>query len=363
MQQSFSAIPVPPPAAATALAARYAQLRATEPGLRQVDAAARLGVSEGELVAAHVGLPETEHGATCLSPRWLELLSGLEAVGPTTALTRNPHAVIEKTGTYQNVSGDADTGIVQGPDIDLRLFFRRWHTAFALYAPTARGPRASIQVFDASGQAIHKIFLEKHSNEGAFRALVDSLETHQPPTFTAVATPPKPSPLPSDVDATAFEAAWRALNDTHAFFPLLRKFGLSRIQALRLAPRDLALRVAPTAYRNVVEEAASSGLPIMVFVGNPGAIEIHTGAIHKVKTMGPWYNILDPGFNLHLHEPGVSEAWLVRKPTTDGVVTSVELFDATGENICLFFGERKPGKSELPAWRALCERCERELAI
>jgi putative hemin transport protein len=32
-------------------------------------------------------------------------------------------------------------------------------------------------------------------------------------------------------------------------------------------------------------------------------------------------------------------------------VTSVELFDATGFCFAQFFGERKPGKSELEAWR------------
>ncbi len=37
----------------------------------------------------------------------------------------------------------------------------------------------------------------------------------------------------------------------------------------------------------------------------------------------------------------------------DGVVTSVELLDAAGETIALFFGERKPGKPEREDWRAL----------
>lgn len=46
---------------------------------------------------------------------------------------------------------------------------------------------------------------------------------------------------------------------------------------------------------------------------------------------------------------------MVRKPTVDGLVTSLELFDQHGEVIAMFFGERKPGKPELAAWRALVE--------
>jgi hypothetical protein len=46
--------------------------------------------------------------------------------------------------------------------------------------------------------------------------------------------------------------------------------------------------------------------------------------------MGPWLNVLDPGFNLHLREDLIASAWIVRKPTADGVVSSLELFDAGG---------------------------------
>ncbi|MGQ3227215.1 MAG: ChuX/HutX family heme-like substrate-binding protein, partial [Hydrogenophaga sp.] len=62
-------------------------------------------------------------------------------------------------------------------------------------------------------------------------------------------------------------------------------------------------------------------------------------------------NVLDPGFNLHLREDLIQDVWVVEKPTSDGVVTSVEAFDARGELMAMFFGARKPGQSELQAWR------------
>jgi putative hemin transport protein len=65
--------------------------------------------------------------------------------------------------------------------------------------------------------------------------------------------------------------------------------------------------------------------------------------------------VLDPGFNLHLREDHIASAWIVRKPTVDGLVTSLELFDADGNVIAMLFGERKPGKPELDQWRALVE--------
>ena len=38
---------------------------------------------------------------------------------------------------------------------------------------------------------------------------------------------------------------------------------------------------------------------------------------------------------------------------SDGTVTSVEVFDAYGDLMAMFFGARKPGKPELAPWRAL----------
>lgn len=91
----------------------------------------------------------------------------------------------------------------------------------------------------------------------------------------------------------------------------------------------------------------------MVFVGNPGVIQIHGGPIRTVRPVGEWMNVLDDGFNLHLRTTGIAETWLVRKPTDDGIVTSVELFDAEGRQIAWIFGQRKPGQPELEAWRDL----------
>ena len=66
-------------------------------------------------------------------------------------------------------------------------------------------------------------------------------------------------------------------------------------------------------------------LPIIVFVGSPSNIQIHTGPVRNIKVMGRGLNVLDSDFNLRLREDHVDAVWVVRKPTSDGIVTSVEL--------------------------------------
>jgi putative hemin transport protein len=72
--------------------------RAENPKMRERDLATQLGVSEADLVAAHVG-----EGVRRIEPRVSDVLFGLEALGEVMALTRNESAVHEKIGVYDKV--------------------------------------------------------------------------------------------------------------------------------------------------------------------------------------------------------------------------------------------------------------------
>lgn len=338
-------------AGARALAARWAELRARQPKMRIKDAADELGVTECELVASRVG-----EGFTRLRPDWPALLAGLGTLGPVLALTRNEHAVHEKTGVYPKPEVFGHMGQFVSEAIDLRLFVSRWQSVYALDETNEAG-RRSLSIFDSHGVAAHKVFMLDGSDVAAYRALVDSLRAEDQTPGQRVEAPPVSAPESPDaeVDATALVAAWDAMKDTHELHALLRKFGVTRTQALRLIGRDRARPVPTASLRATLEAASASGQRIMVFVGSPGAIQIHTGPVKRIAVIGSWVNVLDDGFNLHVREDHIVAAWVVKKPTLDGHVTSLELYDAKGGTIALLFGARKPGKPEDPEWRALVE--------
>lgn len=331
------------------LADRRAALAAAEPRLYPRDIAARLGVTEAEIVALDDGAL-----ATRLRPDWPGLLARLGTLGEVMALTRNADAVHEKIGTYGPFEGSAALGLFVGAAIDLRLFLSRWAFAWALAPATPEG-RRSLQFFGADGAAVHKIYSRPATDLAAWDALVDGFAAALPPPAIVPAAAPPPVRPDAAIDRDGLLAGWDGLRDTHHFFDLLRRFAVARTQAFRLAGPGRARLVAPASLRAVLEGAASSRIPIMVFVGNAGCIQIHTGTVATLRAAGPWFNVLDPGFNLHLRETAINTAWVVRKPTEDGVVTSLELYDRHGEAIATLFGRRKPGAAEDPAWRALAE--------
>jgi putative hemin transport protein len=167
--------------------------------------------------------------------------------------------------------------------------------------------------------------------------------------------PAPPAERPdAEVDVTAFRQGWTDLKDTHDFYGLVRKYGLSRTQALRLAPEgDYAVRVGNDTFRAILSDAAERAIPIMVFAGNKGMIQIHTGPVKNLMDVPEWFNVIDPDFNLHVKEGDIRQSWVVRKPTVDGIVTALECFDAKGEQIVQLFGKRKPGIPEREEWRTL----------
>lgn len=317
---------------------------------RAREAAAQLGIAEGEFVArGYAG------EVAALRPEWEGILAGLPALGRVMALTRNDTAVIELTGEYAAPQFFGAMAQVVGEPIDLRIFLRRWAFGYAVKGRQRGEVVRSLQFFDAHGVAIHKMYLRNEAGVGAFEALVTAFAA--PPDAPRSTPAPRPEAAPDrpdvEVDAEALHASWAALQDTHEFFGMLRRHEVSRLQAMRVMEGRWTERVSRDALPLLLERAAAQSLPIMVFVGNEGVVEIFHGVVTRVKVIDGWVNVLDPGFNLHVLASGVASAWRVRKPTRMGVVTSLELYDARGENLLLAFGVRADDKQESPAWRAL----------
>lgn len=330
------------------------RMRRENPKMRERDLANMLKVSEADLVAAECGL-----GARRIEVRFDEIFKGLAEVGEVLALTRNESAVHEKPGVYDRFIPGKGAAMMLGKQIDTRMFPGVWKHGFAVEKTADDGSvKKSLQFFDRHGDAVHKIHTREATDMAAWDALVESLvsEDQAPVLSPAAEQAEKPERKPADPSsAPELRKRWQAMTDTHEFHGLLRDLDLHRLDALAMAGKELAWKLEPDAAVTMLNKAAESAVPIMCFVGNRGCIQIHTGAVSRIAPMGPWINIMDPGFHLHLRTDHIVEVWAVRKPCDTGHVTSIEAYDADGTLIIQFFGERKEGLDELPEWRSLVE--------
>ncbi|GAB2175675.1 hemin-degrading factor [Dongia sp. agr-C8] len=341
-----------PPLPQADLRQLWLDLRQARPGIRNRDAAEALGVNEAELIASGLGAQTIR-----LQPDWPGLFARLPKLGKVMALTRNETVVHERRGTYAEASFNDHVGLVLGPDIDLRIFLKSWRFLFAVEEESRRGILKSLQVFDRHGTAVHKIFAEEATDAAAWATLIADLRAPiQSAQLDLAAPETKVAPRPdTEIDIASLLDGWQNLKDTHDFVPLLMKHKAQANQAFRLAEGRFSWRLENGAVRRLLEIASERAVPIMVFVGNPGIIQIHSGPVARIQMVGEWLNVLDPEFNLHLREDKIAEVWKVEKPTSDGIVTSVEVFDGGGERMATFFGWRKPGQPELEAWRGMVQ--------
>lgn len=337
---------------------RYHAVRTQDPKRYFRSVADDLGVSEAELlVAVHA-----DHIVRLSLHDLSALVADLAALGPVRTMSRNDDAVIEQDGEYRNLQFSArGMGQTVG-DLDLRIFGWRWAYAFAFTDETARGVRRSFQFFDASGTNIHKVFIDDVS---AFARVTDRWRVGEgTPLLEGVVTmAPEVDRPDSAIDVPRLQQEWDALQDTHDFHALLLRLEVGRVQALRLTGVERAVRLSAAALRAVLDTAAASQERIMIFVGNRGLVQIFIGAINKVVETPGWLNVLDPGFNLHVREGAIDSAWVVRKPTVDGIVCSLECFDAQGRMIVQLFGKRHEGEASPAGWQRIIEQVEASCAL
>lgn len=341
------------PLTAGALQIRFDELHEQNPKLRRRDAALQLDVPEAALIDAQCGLRSVR-----LSDQFADIINELASLGYIMTLTRNGSAVHERKGCYENVSVRGPMGLVISDDrkIDLRIIVSRWATGFAVQEAIGDSFRYSLQFFDKAGISIQKIFLQGESNFSAYRAVVEKYrgENSLPASFD-LSVDAENYADSAQVDKDALISEWENMTNVHQFFGMLKKHKISREQSFALVGEPLAQQFDPSQLASLLSAIAQTDLSIMCFVGNKGNIQIHTGPINNVKRVGPWLNVLDPEFNLHLLEANVANAWVIRKPNADGHVTSLELYDDAGGTIAQFFGQRVEGEPENVQWRNFAE--------
>ncbi|PKH21243.1 hemin-degrading factor [Enterobacterales bacterium CwR94] len=323
----------------------YLTAKAAHPKKYARDLAALMGISEAALL-----LVRCEADAKSLKADFPALLQGLEAVGETKSIVRNEYAVHEQIGVYSNLHLGEHAGLVLNPRaLDQRFFPQQWNAVFALSEAHEKGDRHSIQIFDHQGDAVLKIYVTANTDMTAWQALIAHFI--QPTPAALVLTEKATEAAVTEVEPAQIDSEWRAMTDVHQFFRLLKRHNLTRQQAFRAVGQDLAQRVDNTALDKLLKLAQADGNEIMVFISNRGCTQIFTGQVQKLMPMENWINIFNPAFTLHLMADKIAESWITRKPTANGMVTSLELFAADGTQIAQLYGQRTEGEQEQTRWR------------
>jgi putative hemin transport protein len=285
-----------------------------------------------------VGIP---HRVTRLKGPFSALLYRLGDIGVVTIMSGNDSAIQERTGVY-----DHDTA--------QSLSCQKWKYGFAVNDKNEDGElQRGLQFFDADGNILHKIVLHESSAVDAYRAIVrDFAAAEQTPVLDLFRTRLLTANDGVErIDVNALRADWARINDTEDFFARQTEFDRLRLHKLRLAGKAFAHQVANDSVRILLQKMAELGGAVMALVGNAGIVQAYQGRIKQIRRSDVWLNIVSPEYRLRLREDHIDSVWVAKKPTADGIITSLELFNRQGISIARFFSCTEPGRPEPKEWR------------
>ncbi|MEM6885229.1 MAG: ChuX/HutX family heme-like substrate-binding protein [Verrucomicrobiota bacterium] len=330
-------------------------LNAENPKINPREQADRIGVSEGALVASACG-----HGNIRLkrdvSDREAQLCY-LNTACEVLSVSRNRTALLEVKGAYPKCQFFEGLGWMQGTPIDLRATVVQWSEGF--YVPADGTCGASLQFFDSEGVAVHKVFFVggQEPDEGFLKI---QAHRNQKPDFEWTRGPVSnySGEDNSELDHEAFMQKWEQLGELHNFNRLTQRFGLNRLQTIRMAGEGHAQRLNRDAVRDVLAGANRHEIPLEVSIENSGVVQNRSGVLPPIESYGKWMNLLHDHFNLHIDESQVNQVWRVAVPTRHGVVHVLEVFDKGDRPALRMLPSEALTGSEPAAWTEQLESCE-----
>ena len=252
---------------------RAEAMKAENPGMRARDAAEKLGCSEAEWVGCGAANPLVGQLNAARIQEWIAVLADS---GRFMWLLRNEAAVLEVDAEAKMT---ADPGTVRIRAEHLEIDLDLVHCRYAFYTSAEKGPCRSVQIFDPSGVAVLKIYLKDRRRAESMDALLQPFYLKE-----------------ADTQLTLEEAP------AH---PHEHKEGRT---------------LETGACRTLLEAARDAGEAVTLEAENAwGHLKV-TAVPNRLEVMGPWYNILDQGLNLHLREDLLASAFVVDYGETERAV-------------------------------------------
>lgn len=334
------------------LKARWSVFKEENPKTRIRDAAKQLGVTEADLVATGIGKT-----CTRLRPAFADILRELHTLGNVMALTRNDAAVHEATNVFSDeMSLHGQTALFFRPGQDTRYFLEQWHFAFAVN----ENDRLSLQFFDQQGIAAHKIYMVKESNIDAYHALVEKYQMPEQLMDLGIDHDSLEQGVDKTVaiDAEKLRERWANIQNVHEGNRIIKAHNNQRIDIYKALGEEYARQLSTDSVEKLLNLLSESGHGCMIFVMNHASVQSYSGQISRLLRTGPWFNVLDPDFNLHLQTGLIGAVWLITKPSEDGVVNSLSIFDQHETEIMVMTDNRSRGDAESEQWREMLAQLE-----
>lgn len=160
---------------------------------------------------------------------------------------------------------------------------------------------------------------------------------------------------PCNVEISSVKRSWSELRCSGDIKQLLLGYQVTRLELYGLIGSDYALQIETDAIYDVLRGALDYQIPIMVTVGEEVVLQTYQGLIGEVISTEDWISIQNGQLNFHLQQTLIHSAWIVKKPSLNGMHISLEMFDQSGSVLAIVCGSETYGEVHCK-WRKLLEQ-------
>lgn len=303
----------------------FEEARLRAPHLECRALAELLGCSEGEIQASCLG-----RGVHSLTLTPCDLVMMLPQLGEVRMVTRTAHAALSsRLGDCRIDADQRHASIRDHQALAMQLLLPSWYWVCLSREAPAPGaePVPCLQVFDRFGHVLHQLYgLTPEAGGWKMLAYFAGLKT---PGFTHCIDIANAC---TEDHRPALLKEWRAMRDTGDFSRLLSRHRLRRIDANRAVAGHFSTPLPPQRFIMALAGACRRTQPTRASLIHGGGAHHHRACFHHFhQGHQDRLQLESDHLTLSLDSSALHEAWQVVRPGPEGLTTSLEAFDASGE--------------------------------
>ena len=286
------------------LKSKWKKFQQDHPKVRIRDAAYQMKVSEAELLSTEIN----ETVSFLLIEDMTAFIKDVLKVDKIMLLIRSDYVVHEKTIKTKNIRLE-DNQIIDLDKNDCSILdFNMDAFEYVFFQKKMHSNRElkSFQLFDKAGMAILKIYL-KGKDLGFF----DEIDLKYKKTYNYE--------MQSDLD----------INNSNLLDSKIKINLPYDTSNSKTTCRDISVK----SLRLILENASDMKTPIQIHALGLGTIQYHRNTVRNIVDYGPWVNVIDQKFNLHVLENGLTRASLVQYQFKDCQQYLINFFDKNNTHV------------------------------
>ena len=280
------------------LKSKWENLLKSDKKIRIRDAAKKLGVSELELLVTKIN-DEVQY--LLINDFHKFFISLFENIKSLMFLIRNDVSVHEKTVNSSDlkISKDGFINCSESRSPFLNIDFNNFIHCFYESKIHAGRRLCSLQIFDYFGDSVIKIY-NRDDGINFERICKKNISLYENQV--------------ENISKSKIHKNFEYINSVNRYF-----------MNPKLTIREE--KISNDFLRKVFDLVSKNNFPIQIHLVGNNCIQYHRDIIKNIKIFGPWFNVMDKNFNLHLMDENIETTKLIEFSKDDKKYFSLEFFD------------------------------------